>query len=423
MARRVIVVGAGAAGLMAAGRAAECGADVLLLEKTSEAGKKILVTGKGRCNLTNTAPLRQFIRYYGSNGQFLRNAFHRFFRPELIDLLARYGVETKEERGGRVFPVSDDATDVRNALLRYAEGQGAEVRYRAEVNRVLTKGGKASGVLLWDSRTLSADVVILATGGASWQETGSTGEGYAMAKTLGHTIVPLRPALVPLTVEERSIAEALQGVSLRHARCTFYQKTDDGEKPLQIPYPMPEVGEMLFTHFGVSGPLILTASTFVVEALREGKPVELSIDLKPNMTEDEVRKSLQHEFERHSRGHLRTRLKGSMPSKLATVIAELSGINADGSLSSIRAEDRDRLVRLIKDFRWTISGSLQLALGMVTAGGVSLKEVDPVSFESQIVKDLHIVGELLDLAADTGGFNLQAAFSEGYLAGEYAAKA
>jgi hypothetical protein len=161
----------------------------------------------------------------------------------------------------------------------------------------------------------------------------------------------------------------------------------------------------------------------VVEALREGKPVELSIDLKPTMTEDEVRKLLQHEFERHSRGHLRTRLKGSMPSKLATVIAELSGIDADGSLSSIRAEDRDRLARLIKDFRWTISGSLQLALGMVTAGGVSLNEVDPVSFESQIVKDLHIVGELLDLAADTGGFNLQAAFSEGYLAGEYAAKA
>jgi hypothetical protein len=186
---------------------------------------------------------------------------------------------------------------------------------------------------------------------------------------------------------------------------------------------MPEVGEMLFTHVGVSGPLILTASTFVVEALREGKTVELSIDLKPNMTHDAVRNLLQREFEQHSRGQLRTRLKGAMPSKLATVIAELSGIDADGMLAAIRAEERDRLVRLIKDFRWTISGSLQLALGMVTAGGVSLKEVDPVSFESHVVKDLHIVGELLDLAADTGGFNLQAAFSEGYLAGEAVAQA
>jgi hypothetical protein len=185
---------------------------------------------------------------------------------------------------------------------------------------------------------------------------------------------------------------------------------------------MPEIGEMLFTHFGVSGPLILTASTFVVEALREGKTIELSIDLKPNMTEEDVRKSLQREFEQHARGHLRTRLKGSMPSKLATVIAELSDIDADGFLASIRAEERDRLAHLIKDFRWTITGSLQLALGMVTAGGVSLQEVDPVSFESHVVKDLHIVGELLDLAADTGGFNLQAAFSEGYLAGEHAAQ-
>ena len=420
---RVIVVGAGAAGLMAAGRAAELGAAVLLLEKTREAGKKILVSGKTRCNLTNVAPLEEFLRYYGPNGQFLRNAFHRFFREELLHLLARYGVQTQVERGGRVFPASGRAAEVRDALLRYAVEHGAEVRYRAEVQRVQVRKDRVSGVALADGTTLGAGAVILATGGASWPGTGSTGQGYAIAQALGHTIVPLRPALVPLTVQERSVARRLQGVSLRNVRCTFWVTRGEGKRRrLRIPYPVPAVGEMLFTHFGVSGPLILTASLAVVDALRAGEHVTLAIDLKPGMDEAAVHRRLQREFEAHPRQRLSTLLRGWVPGTLAEVLADLSGISRECPVHQIRAQERGRVVALLKGFQWTISGHLPLAAGMVTAGGVSLREVDPVTLASRLVPGLYVVGELLDLAADTGGFNLQAAFSTGYLAGEAAAR-
>ncbi|MGC9520948.1 MAG: NAD(P)/FAD-dependent oxidoreductase [Anaerolineae bacterium] len=420
----VIVVGAGAAGLMAAGRAAELDADVLLLEKMEEAGKKILISGKSRCNITNSAPLREFLSYYGPNGRFLRNAFHRYFRNDLLRLLRRYGVETQVERGGRVFPTSGEAAEVRDALLRYATEHGARVRYRMEVRGITTAGNRVTGVELWDRTRLPARAVILATGGASWPATGSTGQGYVMAQDLGHTIEPLQPALVPLTVVERTMAKRLQGISLRNVSCTFWAKDAKGrEREIDMPYPMPETGEMLFTHFGVSGPLILTASTAVVDALRAGHEVTLLIDLKPGMSEQEVHTRLQREFETHPHRHLRSLLRGWVPGTLADVLAELSSVADDREIHTIRAEERAELARMIKAFRWTISGSLPLAAGMVTAGGVALDEIDPVTFASKKVEGLYIVGELLDLAADTGGFNLQAAFSSGYLAGEAAAEA
>jgi predicted Rossmann fold flavoprotein len=422
MARHVIVVGAGAAGLIAAGRAAERGARVLLLEKMEEAGKKILVSGKSRCNVTNAAPLETFLSYYGRNGLFLRNAFHRFFREELLELLERYGVETQEERGGRIFPSSGDAQDVRDALLRYAQRHGVEVRYHAEVRTVVTRSEEAKGVSLWDGSLMPADAVVLATGGASWPSTGSTGEGYVMAQDLGHTLKPLHPGLVPLTVVERATAKTLQGLSLRNVRCTFLTRDARGrERALRIPYPVPDTGEMLFTHFGVSGPLVLTASIAVVEALRKGQVVVLSIDLKPGMGEDEIQGRLQREFEEHPHQYLSTLLRGWVPGTLADVLARVSGIAEERHVHRIRAEERTGLATLIKDFRWTVSGSLPLAAGMVTGGGVALHEVNPVTFESKKVSGLYLVGELLDLAADTGGFNLQAAFSTGYLAGEHAA--
>jgi len=422
MPKRVVVVGAGAAGLIAAGRAAESGAEVVLLEKMREAGNKILVSGKERCNITNTAPLEKFIQYYGRNGQFLRNAYHRFFRDELLALLARYNVETQAERGGRIFPASGHASDVRDALLRYVALHHVDVHYLSEVQRILVQDNTVIGVALWNGERIPANAVILATGGASWPATGSTGEGYQMAQAVGHTLTPLRPALVPLTVKERDLAKALQGVSLRNVRCTFFTKRGDGkEKSLRLPYPVPPTGEMLFTHFGVSGPLILTASLGAVDALRGGKKVTLSIDLKPGMTEQDVRARLQREFEQHAHRHLSTQLKEWVPYKLAETLAALSGVDAERHIYTIRAEERDIIVKLLKDFRWEITGSLPLASAMVTAGGVALKEVDPVSFESKKVAGLHLVGELLDLAADTGGFNLQAAFSSGYLAGQHAA--
>jgi predicted Rossmann fold flavoprotein len=291
------------------------------------------------------------------------------------------------------------------------------------VGEVVVEDDRIRGLRLANESRVTTDKVILATGGASWPATGSTGRGYLIAQSLGHTIEPLRPALVPLTVVERSQAKVLQGVSLRNVRCTFFTIDQKGkERPLRVPYPMPETGEMLFTHFGVSGPLILTASLAVVDALRGGRQVVLSIDLKPGMDEAAIHSRLQREFEENSHQRLRTLLRGWVPGSLADVIADLSPVEDDRHVYRIRADERVAIVALLKDFRWTISGSLPLASGMVTAGGVSLREVDPVTFASKKVAGLYIVGELLDLAADTGGFNLQAAFTTGYLAGTHAAE-
>lgn len=422
MYKRIIVIGAGAAGLIAAGRAAESGAEVIVLEKNREAGKKILITGKERCNITNTAELEKFIAHYGRNGNFLRNAYHRFFREELLALLSQYGVETQAERGGRVYPTSGRASDVRDALLRYTELQDATIRYLSPVSSIFSEDGEVAGVNLQNGDRILCSSVILATGGASWSSTGSSGDGYQMAKKLGHTIVPLRPALVPLTVAERSYAKALQGISLRNVSIKFYASKGKGsEKLLRPNYPMPTTGEMLFTHFGVSGPLILTASLNAVDALRAGKKVTLSIDLKPGMTEQAIHNRLQREFEQQSHKRLRNLLRDWVPEKLAGVLAKISGVEEDRHVYQIRAVEREKLVKLFKDFRWQITDSLPMDAGMITAGGVSLKEVDPLSFESKKIKQLYLTGELLDIAADTGGFNLQAAFTSGYLAGEHAA--
>ncbi|MGC9357747.1 MAG: NAD(P)/FAD-dependent oxidoreductase [Anaerolineae bacterium] len=419
--RQIVVIGAGAAGLLAAGRAAGLGSRVLILEKMGEAGKKILVTGKERCNVTNIAPLEEFILHYGPNGQFLRNGFYRFFRDELLDLLERYGVETQVERGGRIFPHSGDAADVRDALLRYATSQGARIRYQAPVEALLVDEGRVEGVRLRGGEVVPSPSVILCTGGSSWPGTGSTGDGYHMAQAVGHTIVPLRPALVPLLVAEGARAKALQGVSLRNVSCTLLAQEPGGaERVLPPSYPVPPVGEMLFTHFGVSGPLILTLSLVAVDALRAGKRVYLSLDLKPGMTADQVRRRLQREFERHSKQRLHHLLRGWVPRSLAEVLAKMSGIGVGRPVHTIVAEEREVLVELIKDFRWQITGSLPLEAGMVTAGGVALDEVDPISLASRVIEGLYLAGEVLDLAADTGGFNLQAAFTTGYLAGENA---
>ena len=420
--RNVIVIGAGAAGLMAAGRAAERGAHVLLLEKMGEAGKKILVTGQERCNVTNAAPLEPFLTAFGHNGPFLRNAFHRFFREELLALLRRYGVETQVERGGRIFPASGRAADVRDALLRYATEHGATIRYHTAVQELLVKEEHVTGVRTVGGETFPAAAAILATGGASWPGTGSTGDGYVMARDLGHTLVPLRPALVPLTVAEKARAKALQGVSLRNVACTLLEATPGGkDKVLPPPWPLPPTGEVLFTHFGLSGPLVLSLSLAAVDAVRAGKSVTLALDLKPGMTFEEVRARLQREFEQYPQRKLPHLLRGWLPGSLADELAKLTPSGAERPVFTIRAGERDELATLLKNFRWRITGSLPLAAGMVTAGGVALKEVDPRSFASRRVAGLHLVGEVLDLAADTGGYNLQAAFSSGYLAGEAAA--
>jgi len=432
---RVIVVGGGASGMMAAGRAGELGADVLLFEKTDSPGKKILISGKTRCNLTNTKELGDFIAQFGDNGRFLYSAFHRFFRDDLLSFLERYGVATKTERGGRVFPASDDARDVVGALERYLRQSGVELRSGARVSEILVDKGQVNGVRT-EQGVYVAGAVILATGGASYPETGSTGDGYCMAEAVGHMIVKLRPALVPLVVAEVERAKSMQGVSLRNVRLTAFQCRGEEIDPSLTPrsdvgrgirgkrprFPVIEsrLGEMMLTHFGIGGPITLRMSLAIVDALEKG-PVSVSIDLKPALDVKQLRQRLQRDFDVHSKRSFRNILKGLLPQKMVGPFVEMTGILPDKTSSQITAEERERLLSLLKSLRFNIKSPLPLSSAMVTAGGVSLKEIDPRTMASRRVRGLYFCGEVIDLDADTGGFNLQAAFSTGYVAGESAA--
>jgi predicted flavoprotein YhiN len=434
-AKRVVVVGAGASGMMAAGRAAELAASVLLLEKTKHPGNKILISGKTRCNLTNAKELDDFIAMYCPDGRFLYSAFHRFFRDDLLAFLSRYGVETKTERGGRVFPASDDARDVVKAFEQYLADHGVQLRTDTRVTGIQVDKARAVGVQT-EKGTVSATAVVLATGGASYPETGSAGDGYRLAAGLGHTITKLRPALVPLVVHEVEWAKSMQGVSLRNVRLTAYQCPADeinpsltptsdwgrgisGKKP---PWPIIESrrGEMMITHFGIGGPVTLLMSLAIVDALENG-PVSVSIDLKPALDEKQLRQRLQRDFDRYAKRSYRNILKGLLPQKMVDPFVELTGILPEKPGHQINAEERERLLDLLKSLRFNIEGPLSMASAMVTAGGVSLKEIDPRTMASRLIEGLYFCGEVIDLDGDTGGYNLQAAFSTGYIAGEQAA--
>ena len=431
----VIVVGAGASGMMAAGRAAELGAKVLLLEKTPRAGSKIAISGKTRCNLTNAKELDDFIAMYGPNGRFLYSAFHRFFRDDLLAFLLRYGVETKGERGGRVFPASDDARDVVKAFRQYMADYGVQLRTDTMVTGIQVDNGGVVGVQT-EEGTLPATTVVLATGGASYPETGSTGDGYRLAAALGHTITKLRPALVPLVVLEVQRARSMQGVSLRNVRLTAYQcpaddinpslaPTGDGGRSTsgrQSPWPVIQsrMGEMMITHFGIGGPITLLMSLAIVDALEKG-PVSVSIDLKPALDEKQLRQRLQRDFDRYGKRSYGRILGGLLPRKLVEPFVDMTAIPPDRPGNQISGEERERLLLLLKSLRFNIKGPLSMASAMVTAGGVSLKEIHPRTMASRLVEGLYFCGEVMDLDGDTGGYNLQAAFSTGYIAGEEAA--
>lgn len=432
---RVIVVGAGAGGMMAAGRAAETGARVLLLEKTDGPGKKILVSGKSRCNLTNIRDIESFLSMYGPNGRFLHGAFHRFFRDDLLEFLKRYGVETKVERGGRIFPVSDDAADVVRAFRRYLKEQGATVRTGIAVEGVAVREGVVQGVRT-EEGLLPARAVVLATGGATWPATGSTGDGYRIAAALGHAVTKLRPALVPLVVMEVERAKAMQGVSLKNVRLTAFRCPAEEIDPTLAPAedvgrglearrrkgPVVEsrMGEMIFTHFGIGGPITLLMSLSVVDALAEG-PVGVMIDLKPALSAVELRARLQRDFDSFGKRGFRGLLAGLLPHKMIEPFIEMTGIPADRPGHQISAAERERLLGLLKALRFNIRGALPLTSAIVTAGGVALKEIDPKTMASRLVQGLFFCGEVMDIDADTGGYNLQAAFSTGFVAGEAAA--
>lgn len=415
------MIGAGAGGLMAAGRAAEKGASVLLLEKMPTPGRKILVSGKTRCNLTNTRDLEDFISAYGVNGRFLHGAFHRFFREDLLDFMRRYGVETKTERGGRIFPSSDDAADVVSAFQKYLSEFGVELHTGVKVNRITVADGKVTGVQT-DKGEFPAEAVVLATGGASWPATGSTGDGYHIAKAMGHEIVKLRPGLVPLTVEEVELAKSMQGVSLKNVCLTVYScrsEVIDAPRSWKLITDTRQ-GEMMMTHFGLGGPLTLLMSLDIVDALENG-PVSVAIDLKPALKLEQLQLRLQRDFDTYSKRAFKSILKELLPQKMIEPIAKLSGIPQDKPGHQINSKERDGLAALLKSLRFNITGSLPLSAAMVTAGGVSLKEIDPKTMASKLVRGLYFCGEVMDIDADTGGFNLQAAFSTGYVAGESAA--
>jgi hypothetical protein len=408
----VIVIGSGPAGLMAAGQAALQGARTLLLEKMDQPGRKLRITGMGRCNLTNILSLEDFIMHFGPNGRFLRQAFSRFFNQDLIQFMESIGIETITERGGRVFPKDMDAKSLNEKLISWVRSRGVEVKTKSPVEWITTANGKVTGVILRDGRSIASDKVILATGGASYVGTGSTGDGFRMADALGHAIVEIRPALVPLKTLGTT-AQRLQGLPLRNVKISLYLN-DKKTKEM--------FGEMLFTHFGVSGPVMLTLSGEIVDALNQGKKVDISIDLKPALDEVKLDARLRRELDTYGKQKIATMLKRLIPLKMVTVCAELAGIIADKPCHQITAEERSRILHWLKDFRLTINGYLPMEAAMITAGGVSLNEVDPRTMASKIVEGLYFAGEVLDLAADTGGYNLQEAFSTGWLAGRSAAE-
>lgn len=410
--RRIIVVGGGAAGLMAAGRAASLGGEVLLLEKMERTGRKIGISGKGRCNLGNTAPLKEFLSRFGKNGRFLRQCFQRFFTPQLTAFLEERGLPLVVERGGRIFPLSGRALDVVRVLADWVRECGVQVRLDCAVEDILAAEGRVVGVRLSGKR-IDGDRVILATGGKSYPRTGSTGDGYRMAAALGHGMVPTRPALVPLTCPDPAVG-LMAGLSLRNVAVRLLI---DGKRVDK------QFGELAFTPFGVGGPTVLTLSGQVVDALDRRQQVALSLDLKPALDHARLDLRLQRDLESRGGEEIASILRGLLPQEMVGLCLAACGLPADIDTRRFPANGRRRLTQWLKDVRLDIDGYRSFAEAIVTAGGVPLKEIEPRTMESRLVAGLYIAGELLDLHADTGGYNLQAAFSTGWLAGEAAATA
>lgn len=402
----VIVVGGGAAGMMAAVFAARNGQNVQLFEKNEKLGKKLFITGKGRCNITNAADIEDLFTAVISNPKFLYSGFYSFTNQQVIDFFEELGVKTKIERGERVFPVSDHSSDVIAAFSRELKSLGVSVSLHTEVRELLCEQDKVCGVLLTNGKKMKADAVIVATGGISYPSTGSTGDGYRFAKETGHRVTELLPSLVPMEVRQW-YAKELQGLSLRNIEICI----TDGKKKLYE-----EFGEMLFTHYGVTGPVILSASSVVGKTLRK-KELTLHIDLKPALSEEQLDKRILREFDANHNKQYKNSIDSLFPAKLKPVMTELSEIEPEKKVNEITKEERQRLVHLIKDFTMTLTGLRSYNEAIITKGGVSVKEVDPGTMESKKMKGLYFAGEVLDLDAVTGGYNLQIAWSTGYLAG------
>lgn len=403
---KVVVIGGGAAGMIAAGTAASRGKEVILLEKNEKLGKKIYITGKGRCNITNTGDIEELLTNVTDNKNFLYSAFYSFSNEDILQLLHKYGTPTKVERGNRVFPVSDKSSDVIKALTRFMESYHVDIRLNCEVIDILIDQESVIGVKLKDQSIIHCSSVIIATGGLSYPTTGSTGDGYRFAKAVGHQIIPLKPALVPLETEEAWTHE-LQGLSLKNVRLTAYYTNKEVYSDL---------GEMLFTHFGISGPIVLSMSNYINKYLDNGK-ILVTLDLKPGLDDEKLDRRIQKDFEKYSRKQFKNALDDLLPSKIIPQIIGLSGISPEKNVHQITKDERKKLISLLKHLEIHILRTRPIKEAVVTSGGIQIKEISPSSMESKLVKGLFFAGEVIDVSALTGGYNLQIAFSTGYLAG------
>lgn len=430
---KVVVIGGGPAGIMSAISAKNSGNDVILIEKMNSLGKKLLITGKGRCNITSSLNINEFIQNIPGNGRFLYSAFQNFTNEDIINLLKKHNVKVKEERGNRIFPVSDKSKDVLDAFYEELKNLNVKIYTNSTVNRIIVKDDSVTGVEYTfnnNKYTINADKVILATGGKSYPTTGSTGDGYEMAKKLGHTITEIKPSLIPIVANENSAIEkinlesyknskelckSLQGLSLKNVKIQF----EDIEKNKVI---YDDFGEMLFTHFGISGPTILSSSAHIIrykninELLKQGKII-LKIDLKPALSNEKLDLRILRDFEKEKNKLFKNSLDELLPQKLIDPVIHLSGINPSKKVNEISKKERMQLLKILKEFCITISGFRPVEEAIITAGGINIKEINPKTMESKLINNLYFAGEIIDVDAYTGGFNLQIAYSTGVTAG------
>ena len=411
---RVIVVGGGPAGMMAAITAAENENEVTIIEKMPSFGKKLLITGKGRCNITSSLYMSEFIKNTPGNGKFLYSAFQNYTNKDIIEFLKKQGLEVKEERGNRIFPVTDKSIDVLNCFKKRIDELKIQYKLNTRIDKILIKNNEVLAVRT-DKEIIQTDKIILATGGKSYPLTGSTGDGYKIAKDIGHTIVPIKPSLVPLEVYEKESCKKLQGLSLRNVGIKII---DDDRKKLVYE----DFGEMVFTHFGISGPIILSASAHLakykdIDYLLGNKYIRISIDLKPVLTEEQLDDRILRDFKEFKNKQFKHSLDKLLPQKMIPLIIELSKIDENKRVNEIKKEERRNLVQLLKNFTITIKDFRPVEEAIITCGGINTKEINPRTMESKIIKGLYFAGEIIDVDAYTGGFNLQIAYSTGYTAG------
>ena len=411
---KVIVIGGGPSGIMASIAARTSGHEVLILEKMSSLGRKLLITGKGRCNITNAITIEEFIKNIPGNGKFLHSCFEKFTNKNIVELLEKNGLKTKIERGNRVFPVSDKSQDVLNVLINILKEQKVKVKTNTKVSNIIVQNNTVIGVKTITGEIFKADKIILSTGGKSYPATGSTGDGYDMAKELGHNIIEIKPSLVPLNIIECEICKKMQGLSLKNVKIKIMANKRNIYE---------DFGEMIFTHFGVSGPIILSASAILlryknIEQLLSNGEVKLIIDLKPALDENKIDLRILRDFEECKNKQFKNSLDKLLPQKMIPIIVEKTGINGNKPVNEITKQERKKIVEQLKNFCLTIKSLENIEAAIITAGGISTKEIDPKTMQSKLIDGLYFAGEIIDVDAYTGGFNLQIAWSTGYVAGK-----